>query len=153
MSKSILAALLLGTATLVAGPVACNLASTQDVAPGTELGIQKDWMDTAVKPGDDFYAYANGGWMKTTEIPADRSNTGGFVMAFNETEKQLDALIKDIVASDAADDSAEGRIRNLYSGFLDTAAIEKAGLTPIQPDLDRFAAIKDKKQLSAAIGD
>ncbi len=109
-------------------------------------------MDSSVRPGDDFYAYADGGWMKTTEIPADKASTGGFQVAFDETEKQLGDLIKDIAASNAAGNSPEGRIRNLYQGFLDTAAIDKAGLAPIQPDLDRFAATKDKKELSAVIG-
>ncbi len=151
MTKSLIAALLLGTAVIVAGPVACS-TGTETVVSGTELGIEKSWMDSSVKPGDDFYAFANGAWNKATEIPADRSNIGGFVIAFNETEKQLGALIKDIVGSDAADDTAEGRIRNLYKSYMDTAAIEKAGLAPIKPDLDRFAAIADRKALSAVIG-
>lgn len=151
MKKSLFAALLLGTAAVFAGPSACS-NNTEAVSNGTEVGVEKDWMDTSVKPGDDFYAYANGTWNKTTEIPADRSSTGGFVIAFNETEKQLDALIKDIVASDAAADTAQGRIRNLYSSYMDTAAIEKTGLGAIKPDLDRIAAIADKRALSAAIG-
>ncbi len=152
MSKTLLAALLLGTATIVAGPIACTQGADVAATPGTELGIEKDWMETSVKPGDDFYAYANGNWMKTTEIPADRSNTGGFVMSFNQTEKQLEALIKDIVKSDAGDDTPQGRIRNFYQSYLDTAAIEKAGLAPIKPDLDRYARILDKSVLSEVLG-
>ena len=77
MSNRLIAAFLLGTATLTLGPVACKVGEDNAaVAPaaGTELGIQTAWMDTAVKPGDDFYGYANGGWMAKTEIPADRSN-------------------------------------------------------------------------------
>ncbi|HZF44711.1 MAG TPA: M13 family metallopeptidase [Sphingomonadaceae bacterium] len=151
MKKSLIAALLLGTATIIAGPLACS-SGTEAVATGTGLGIEKGWMDTSVKPGDDFYAFANGTWNKTTEIPADRASTGGFFIAFNETEKQLDALIRDIAMSDAADGTAEGRIRNLYRSYMDTGAIERAGLGPIKPDLDRFAAIKDRKSLSAVIG-
>jgi len=152
MTKRILAALLLGTATIVAGPVACSMDGTEQAASGTELGIRKDWMDTSVKPGDDFYAYADGAWMRNTEIPADRASTGGFLMAFNETEKQLDQLIAQIVKSDPAPGTPEARIRNLYTGYLDTAAIEKAGLTPVTSDLDRFAAIADKSALAKEMG-
>ncbi|MBO9498450.1 MAG: M13 family metallopeptidase [Novosphingobium sp.] len=153
MSKSIFAALLLGTATVIAGPIGCTQKGTEVAAtPGTGLGIEKGWMDSSVKPGDDFYAYADGAWMRNTPIPADRSSVGGFVIASNQTEQQLGSLLADISKSDAADNTPQGRIRNLYNAYLDTAAIEQAGLSPIKPDLDRFAAIKDKKELSAVLG-
>ena len=73
MKNRLLAAFLLGTATLTLGPVACNMASDEAAAPaaGTELGIQPAWMDTSVKPGDDFNRYANGKWIDRTEIPAN----------------------------------------------------------------------------------
>lgn len=153
MTKRLFAALLLGTATVLAGPAACNIAGTEEVANGSQSGVRKAWMDVAVKPGDDFFRYANGAWLRDTEIPVDRSSTSSFAIASDQTDAHLDQLMKDILASDAADDTAEGRIRNLYKGFLDTPAIEKAGLAPIQPDLDRFAAITNKAELSRVIGE
>src|SRR3546814_4032855 len=69
--------ILLSTATALAGPVACSSGTDSSSATytlGTELGINKAAMDTSVKPGNDFYAYANGNWQKTTEIPADRDD-------------------------------------------------------------------------------
>ena len=79
MTSRLLPALLLGIATTTLGPVACTDGTESEVAAaGTELGIVPASMDTSVDPGDDFYAYANGGWMKATEIPADRSSIGGF---------------------------------------------------------------------------
>ena len=95
MKKSVFA-ILLSTAAIVAGPVACTSGKDDSSAAytiGTELGISKAAMDTGVKPGDDFYAYANGNWQKTTEIPADRSSTGAFYTAFLETEKRNRELV------------------------------------------------------------
>ena len=87
MKKTVFA-VLLSTAAIVAGPVACSKGEKTEAAytVGTDIGISKAAMDTGVKPGDDFYAYANGNWDKTTEIPADRSSIGAFYIAFHETE-------------------------------------------------------------------
>src|SRR3546814_20954971 len=82
---------LLSPATALAGPIACSSGKDKSSATytlGTELGINKAAMDTGVKPGNDFYAYANGNWQKTKEIPADRASTGAFYTAFLATEKR-----------------------------------------------------------------
>ena len=153
-SRKLFAALLLGVATVTLGPVACK-ASTSETAvmTGTALGIDVAAMDKAVKPGDDFYAFANGGWAKTAEIPADRSSIGGFVIADQTTEKQLGELIAAVARSDAATDSDEGRLRDYHKAFMDTAAINAAGMAPIKADLDRFAGITDTKALSRVLGE
>ena len=153
MTRRILPALLLGVATLTLGPIACSGADTEVAAtPGTGLGILPASMDTSVKPGDDFYGYANGGWMKATEIPADRSNIGGFWVADQQTEKNLEALIADLETSEPDAGSDAARVKAYYDAFLDTAAIDKLGLQPIQADLGRIAAIRDKRDLSRALG-
>lgn len=150
----VIAALLLGTATIAAGPTACKLAPTTDaVAPaGKALGIDPAMMDKTVRPGDDFYAYANGTWQKNTEIPADRSSIGGFFIASETTDKQLGELIAGIRKSTAAANSDEGRIRDFYNAFLNVGKIDAAGMAPIKADLDRIAAIGDLKALSQTLG-
>lgn len=149
-----LAALMLGVATATLGPVACGGGGSEVAAQqGTALGIDPAAMDTSVKPGDDFYAFANGGWMKATEIPADRSSVGGFYIAAHETETRLGDLVKGIVAGDAEPDSDAGRIKRFYQAYVDTAAIDKAGLAPLKSDLDRFAAIRDVQGLSRVLGE
>ncbi|GGD92401.1 peptidase M13 [Tsuneonella deserti] len=154
MNNRLIAALLLGVATATLGPVACDMNSaTNAVAtPGTELGIRKDWMDTSVKPGDDWFQYADGGWYKKTEIPADRSSVGGFFIADQQTEKNLEALIADIQKSEPEEGSEAAKVKAFYNAYLDTKAIDAAGMKPVQADLTRFSQIADKAALSQVIG-
>ena len=155
MKTRLIAALMLGTAVATLGPVACNspdaseqLAST----PGTELGIRPDWMDTSANPGDDFFRYADGKWYDETEIPADRSSVGGFFIADQQTEKNIAALIKEIVSSDPEPGTDAAKVKKFYQAFLDTKAIDAAGMKPIQADLNRFEGISDKQQLAKVLG-
>jgi len=119
---------------------------------GTEAGINTAWMDKSVTPGDDFYGYADGGWMRATEIPADRSNIGGFWMADQERERNTRALFDELLKGNAAANTDDGKIANYYRAYFDTDAIDRAGLAPAKADLDTIAAIADKRQLATAIG-
>jgi predicted metalloendopeptidase len=155
LSRPLLAAVLLAASTALAGPVACTMNGEAPGAPraGTELGLTAAAMDKTVKPGDDFYAYANGTWQKTTEIPADRSSVGGFYIAQQSTEANIKALMDDLLKAspDAGSDAA--RLKAFYGAYMDTAAIDAAGLRPVQADLDRFAAIQDVSGLSRVLGE
>jgi putative endopeptidase len=134
---------------------ACSTQADNNAAQqtqGTQAGIDVAWMDRSVVPGDDFYNYADGSWMKTTEIPADRSSIGGFFIADQVREKNTRALFDDILKSNAAADTDQGKIANYYNAYLSTDAIDRAGLAPAKADLDAVARISDKTQLSAAIG-
>ena len=119
---------MLGVATATLGPVACSGGEKAVVAEqGTALGIDPAVMDKSVKPGDDFYAFANGGWMKATEIPADRSNVGGFWIADQQTEKRLEELVAGASSTAMPDaDSDAARVKAFYHAYLDTAAIDQA---------------------------
>jgi len=119
---------------------------------GTGLGIDPAAMDKTVKPGDEFYAYANGSWMRQAVIPADEAQLGGFQSARQRTEQQLARLVGDIVKGDAPPDSDPGRIKTFYTTYLDTRAIDAAGLGPVQPDLARFGRIDSVKARSAQLG-
>jgi len=155
MKKTVFA-ILLSTAAIVAGPVACSKGGDKADASytvGTELGISKTAMDTSVKPGDDFYAYANGNWQKTTAIPADRSSTGAFYIAFLETEKRTRELVDAIVKSGGDPKTDDGRIAAFYNAYMNTKAIDAAGMKPVEADLARFAAITDKAGLSKVLGE
>ncbi|MEO6387252.1 MAG: M13 family metallopeptidase [Croceibacterium sp.] len=155
MKTRLISAILLSTAVLTLGPVACKISGDEPSAaatPGTSIGIKTASMDTTAKPGDDWYTYANGGWMKANEIPADRSSIGGFWIAGEQTDKNLGALIADLekTAPDANTDAA--RVKAYYDAFLDTATIDKLGMAPVQPELQRIAALTDKTQLAQLLG-
>jgi putative endopeptidase len=100
-------------------------------------------IDKSVVPGDDFYAYANGGWMKATTIPDDRSSVGVF------------SVLDDIVSKRNADliqNAGEGKVGAYYAAFMNEAAIEKRGLTPIKPELDSIKAISGRTSLARVLG-
>ena len=142
---------------IAAGALALGACSTQQgnqaqQAPGTQAGINLAWMDRSVVPGVDFYNYADGTFMKTTEIPPDRSSVGGGYIADLEREKNTRELFDEILKSNPAAGSDEARIANYYNAYLNTGAIDGAGLTPAKGDLEAIARIADKQQLSSAIG-
>ena len=116
---------------------------------GTGIGIDLGWMDKSAIPGDDFYKYADGNWK--TEIPADRSRIGGFWIADQVREKNTRELFDNILKSKPTT-GTDALIANYYNAYLNTDAIDHAGIAPAQSDLDAIAHIADKKQLSAAIG-
>jgi predicted metalloendopeptidase len=146
MLRSISAVLL--SATLAFGAVACSRNTA-----GREVGVDLAAMDTSVRPGDDFYNYANGAWQRTTEIPADRSSIGAFYRAFLETERQTTELVQGIVQSNPRAGTDQARIANFYNAYVDTAAIDAAGMAPVQADLARFNAIANRTDLSRVLGE
>jgi putative endopeptidase len=125
---------------------------TQTAAAMPAIGIDLVGLDKSVAPGDDFDLYANGGWRKATEIPADRSSTGLFLQVFNLAEQRQKELVQNIAAGKPAADSDAARIADYYAAFMDEAGIEARGLAPLQPQLQAIAAIPDKTRLAAQLG-
>jgi predicted metalloendopeptidase len=151
MNRSILLALLLATAACSpAGPGNGSQEAAQ--TPGSAVGIVAASMDKSASPGDDFFGYANGNWVRNTPIPEDRSSIGAFFIADQERERQTRELLNGILGSKPAAGSSEALIADYYKAYLNTDAIDRAGMAPAQADLDAIAAIADKRQLSAAIG-
>lgn len=151
--KAGFAALLLA-GTIIGGPIACKQGDSAEATavPGTEIGIVTANMDKSVKPGDDFFGYANGEWVKKTEIPADRSSVGGFYIAQQVVEKNNADLIAEIVKSSPKAGSDEARIADFYKAYMDVKAIDAAGMKPVEADLAAIAAVTDKTSLSKALG-
>jgi predicted metalloendopeptidase len=121
-------------------------------APNPPLkGVDLSGMDRSVAPGDDFFAYANGGWFQRTEIPADRSSFGVWDVLFDAARDHTIEIIQEAARSTEAKSDAK-RIGDFYSSFMDEAGIEAKGATPLQPELAAIAAIGDKQQLARALG-
>ena len=135
-------------ALLVLSPLAMN----SQEAP-KQHGISIENMDPSVRPGDDFYDYANGGWIKRTEIPPDRSRIGVFTALDDLSNKRTLGLIEETVKANAPAGSNTRKIADLYTSFMDEATIEAKGLAPLRPHLDAIAAIHDKRELARALGE
>ncbi len=119
----------------------------------THAGIDPAGIDSSVKPGDEFYLYANGAWMKTAKIPEDRSSFGSGVVLVEQANQRIRDLIQETAAANPQEGSEPGKIADYYNSFLDEAAIEAKGRAPLQPVLDTIAALHDKTGLARAPGE
>ncbi len=108
-------------------------------------------MDKSVKPGDDFYHYANGKWLTTNSIPPDLSSWGAFTKLAVETEAQVHDIVESVPA-DAAKGTAEQKVHDFYRSFLDVDTINKIGATPAAPGLEAIAAAKTHADLATLMG-
>ena len=138
---------------------ATKVAAPESAPPAAEpagpalggFGFDVAGMDRDVVPGDAFFEYANGAWVERTVIPADRSSYNSFTELSINAEKDTRAIAEEAAArSDASGD--EAKIGDYYSAFMDEAAIEAAGIGPLQPTLDAIGVIGDKVGLARALG-
>ena len=137
--------------TLLAGAVLAGLASCQQSATKSETKAEAERklldpanMDTTVHPGDNFFYYANGAWLKKNPIPGDQTRWGSFNELQENNYKALHQLLDDAAAKkDAAKGSPEQKVGDFYRSGMDSAGIDKAGITPLKPILDRINAIQD----------
>ena len=121
-------------------------------AHSSAAGLDLAGMDPSVKPGDNFFDYANGAWLKQTEIPPDRSSYGAIVTLLDLTDRRVADLIQETAKANAPAGSDLRKIGDYYASFIDPTAIDAAGLKPLQPTLDSIAAIRDRKDLARVLG-
>jgi putative endopeptidase len=140
---------------LVCAALAAACTSAREVRAtspgGTSTGIDLAGMDRSVSPGHDFFAYANGGWLKTQEIPPDRASYGTGAIVDEITVKRTGELIAE-AAGKAPPGSDARKIGDYYASYLDEAGIAARGLAPLQPMLEQIAAISDVRALSRVLG-
>src|SRR5271167_447662 len=133
---------------VVCGLVCFSMLSAQpqsgSAANQDTHGIVAANMDPAVKPGNDFYLYANGAWMKRTEIPPDRRGVGVFSTLDDLSNQRTRELIEDAAKAKAPAGSNNGKIAALYNSYLDEAAIEAKGIGPLGPHLKSIAGIHNQ---------
>jgi len=138
------------SALLALAPLA---APAQDAPKQNTHGIVAANIDTSVKPGDDFYQYANGDWIKRTEIPPDRGELDTFSSLADLSNKRTAGLIEEAAKANAPAGSNARKIAELYNSFMDEAAIETKGLAPFRPHLEAIAAIHNQHELARALGE
>ena len=144
--KNHLRILLFGAAVFTASEVSAQY-KPEEPAKRTVF-IDKANMDLTVKPGDDFYTYANGVWLKNNPVPAKETRWGSFneLRDFNINAVR-NILNESAAKTNAAAGSVEKRVGDFYAAAMDSAAIEKAGYTPIKADLKRVGKIKNVNSL------
>jgi putative endopeptidase len=121
-------------------------------AARTVHGLDLAGIDASVRPGDDFFRYANGTWLATTEIPADHNRWGTGAIVAERTAKRTADLIAEAAKGDAPAGSDARKVGDYYATVLDEAAIEAKGVAPLQPVLAEIAAISDRGGLARALG-
>ena len=124
----------------------------QDASKPETHGINVVNMDRSLMPGDNWYLYCNGGWIKRTELPPDRARIGVFTALTDLSDKRTAALIEEIAKSNPPAGSGQRKIADLYNSYMDEAAIEAKGMAPLEPHLKAIAAISNKKELAFALG-
>ncbi len=115
--------------------------------------LDKIGMDSTVKPGNDFFTYANGTWFKNAKIPPSENGWGSFYTVDDENVKHLREILDQVSGADNPADSKEQKVGDLYKSGMDTTALDKLDYTPIKPVLAKISAVKDYKGLVALAAD
>ena len=125
-----------------------GLSGDAVVTKSEKFGIRTEFMDTSVKPNDDFFRYVNGTWLDKTEIPADRTRWGSFDELRKNTDDDVMAILNEAVANKNLDPkSDQAKAVNLYKSILDTVSRNKLGVAPIKPYLEKINAVKNSTDL------
>ena len=149
MSRSLLLrASALGLLALAVPAVAAD-GSKPDIG---SFGFDVAGMDRTTRAGDDFVTHTSGTYLKTLEIPADKTSFGMFTKLRDLSQERTRTIIEKAAASGGAPGSEAQKVGDFYASFMDEAAIEAKGIAPIKPELDKIAAIADKTQLAAMFG-
>ncbi len=147
------------SAAQLSGVVLLLLVSFKSAMPQSDagqtpptLGVVVADMDRSLQPGDDFYRYSNGAWLRTNVIPADRASVSVFSQLAELSDHRVSGLIDSVANSSDAAAPATRKIADLYHSYMDEAAIEARGLTPLKAEFAAIEAIRDKRGLARALG-
>nr|WP_297347240.1 M13-type metalloendopeptidase [uncultured Glaciecola sp.] len=126
-------------------------AETLPIAAEQELamksGILNQNMDLSVRPGDNFFNYVNGTWLKKIEIPADKASYGSFAILADEAQEDVKAIIDTASQGDYADGSDEQKVGDMYSSYMDIDNRNTIGIKPLKSEFDKIANIANYDQL------
>jgi putative endopeptidase len=131
---------------------ACGQEQATEVAreaePAKRSGIDTSYIDASIKPGDDFYGHMNARWVEEFELPADKSNYGTFTKLRDESQEDVKAIIDMAATGDFAKGTDEQKVGDLYKSYLNKETRNALGVEPLQPELERIAAISSHDDLA-----
>ena len=116
-----------------------------------DMALDRTNLDSSVNPGNDFYQYANGGWMKNNPLPGEFSRYGSFDKLAEDNQKMVKQLIEDASAVPAEEGSLSQKIGDFYSSGMDTAKIEKLGLDPLKEDFSMIEQVEKPEDIGNLI--
>lgn len=123
----------------------CN--SSNNVSAPHRVFIDRTAMDSSVKPGDNFYLYVNGGWLRKTEIPPTESELGSFLDLYNRTKGRLHFILDSLTKSSQPAGSIEQKVADFFGSGMDSALIDKRGPEPLKPYLMQIDAMKNPSDI------
>ncbi|HEX7047785.1 MAG TPA: M13-type metalloendopeptidase [Gammaproteobacteria bacterium] len=121
--------------------------------PALVSGVHLDALDRNTRPQDDFYRFVNGGWLDATQIPEIYAGYTVYHTVYEDAEKVLREIIEDAAANPGAPGSEQRKVGDFYATWMDEAAIEAAGISPIESELALVNAIDDRESLALAIAE
>ena len=138
------------------GLTATAQTAAQTAAPpavsASAPGFDRSGEDLSVRVQDDLFRAANGEWLRTTQIPADKSTYGNFDIVGDRADARVREVVEELAKGSHPAGSVEQKIGDYYRSFLDTAAMDKAGLAPLQPWLDKIAAARSSGDVAVLMG-
>ena len=150
MKRHILSAAALVLVASMAQAESAKSAAGNTKAKTLSAGIALEYVEPTVRAQDDFFQHLNGKWLKTVEIPADKSSWGAFYKLHDDTQPQLRAIIEKSAAVKNAQAGSEVQlIGDFFASYMDEARLEQLGIAPLKGELDKIASIKDKAELPA----
>jgi len=147
--KTLITSALCSSILLIAG---CN---EQEVLSTSVLssGIDRGNMDTSIRAQDNFYQYTNGGWLKNSIIPDDKTAIGSFYDLRDEADNNVKVIIEELAATKGLKaGSDEQKVADLFRSYMDKKGRDAAGIIPIQSILDKINNLKDKNELANFFG-
>lgn len=134
-------------------PVIGPALAADDAPKYGSFGVDAAGMNPAIKPGNDFFGYANGTYMEKLEIPADKVGYGVGTVLSDQAREQTRAIIEAAAAQGAAGGPDAQKVGDWYASFMDEAGVEAAGMAPVKPLLAALAGIDSVAALSRAFGE
>jgi putative endopeptidase len=140
-----------------------GLAGTTTVASPTDIpaaapaalsaGLDKSGMDAAARPQDSLFFSMNGTWLKNTPIPADKADYGTFTQLYDLSNERVKGIIEKLGTTPQAPGTVNAKIGDFYKSYMDTAAIDAAGMAPLKPYLAKIDAVKTRADLVRLMGE